>query len=182
MSDPFIAQVTMFGGNFAPRAWAFCAGQLLPLAQNTALFSLIGTIYGGDGRTTMALPDLRGRAPIQHGTGPGLPTYRIGERGGNETTVMSTIHMPNHTHTMTTTINVVDDNANSGEPAGRVFANAVGGGVKPYSTDAADENMAAGALTTTLTNTGSGTAYTNMQPFQTANYIIALQGVFPSRN
>lgn len=182
MSDPFIAQVTMFGGNFAPRAWAFCAGQLLPISQNTALFSLIGTIYGGDGRTTMALPDLRGRAPIQHGRGPGLPDYRIGQRGGTENTTMSTLTMPNHTHAMTTSINVVDDNANSSEPAGRVFANAVGGGVKPYASEDADENMAAGALTTTLANTGSGAAYTNMQPFQTANYIIALQGVFPSRN
>ncbi|MEP3892153.1 MAG: tail fiber protein [Hellea sp.] len=182
MSDPFIAQVTMFGGNFAPRAWAFCAGQLLPISQNTALFSLIGTTYGGDGRTTMALPDLRGRAPIQQGRGPGLSTYRLGQRGGAENTVMTSATMPNHSHAMTTSINVVDDNANSGEPAGRVFANAVGGGAKPYATEATDENMAPGALTTTLNTAGSGASYTNMQPFQTANYIIALQGVFPSRN
>lgn len=101
ISDPTIAEISMFGGNFAPRSWAFCDGQLLPISQNSALFSLLGTTYGGDGRTTMALPDLRGRTPIHAGSGPGLSQRRLGAKGGSETNVMSVVQMPSHTHVIT---------------------------------------------------------------------------------
>ena len=100
MSEPFIAEIRIFAGNFAPRNWAFCDGQLLPIAQNTALFSLIGTTYGGDGRTTTALPNLKGRVPMHPGRGPGLTERRLGQRGGTETITLAQSQMPNHTHTL----------------------------------------------------------------------------------
>ena len=98
MSEPFIAEIRIFGGNFAPRSWAFCDGQLLPIAQNTALFSLIGTTYGGDGRTTTGLPNLQGRAPMHPGRGPGLTSRRLGQNGGQETATLGEAQMPNHSH------------------------------------------------------------------------------------
>ena len=102
--DPFLAEIVMFGGNFNPRGWAFCDGQLLPIAQNQALFSLLGTIYGGDGRTTFALPGLRGRTPIHAGRGPGLTDRRLGSRGGSETVTLNTTQIPSHNHSGTITV------------------------------------------------------------------------------
>ena len=100
MSEPFVAEIRIFAGTFAPRGWAFCNGQLLPIAQNTALFSLIGTVYGGDGRSTTALPNLQGRAPMHPGTGPGLTTRRLGQSAGAETVALTAAHTPSHTHSM----------------------------------------------------------------------------------
>ena len=120
MSEPFVAEIRIFAGNFAPRSWAFCNGQLLPVSQNTALFSLIGTTYGGDGRTTTALPNLKGRAPMHPGRGPGLTSRRLGQRGGAEMITLSEAQMPSHTHSA----NASNDAATFNDPNGRT----VGGG------------------------------------------------------
>lgn len=159
MSDPFIGEIRMFAGNFAPRGWASCNGQILPVSQNTALFSLLGTIYGGDGRTTFALPDLRGRAPLHPGRGPGLSDRRLGQRGGSEIKGPITI------------VTEKADHAHAVEPADE----AVIGGPVP-STEA--------ALTKGVVLTGdlaSATGVTNLQPYLTLHFIIALVGIFPSR-
>ncbi len=171
-SEPFIAQITMFGGNFAPRSWAFCNGQLLAINQYQALFSLLGTTYGGDGRTTFALPDLRGRVAIHPGSGPGLSTRRLGERSGTEREILSTSQMPAHTHGLQAS----DTRGNSSDPTGRV--NAVKSRTNIYSDAAPNVSMSSQAVT----SSGGGQAHNNMQPFLGINHIIALQGIFPSRN
>jgi microcystin-dependent protein len=118
MSEPFVAEIRIFAGNFAPRGWAFCSGQLLPISQNTALFSLIGTIYGGDGRSTMALPNMAGRAPMHPGRGPGLTQRQIGQRGGAESIALTAAQMPNHNHQLQGN----DRRASTGSAAGNSFA------------------------------------------------------------
>ena len=189
MAEPLLASIKMFAGNFAPRGWAFCEGQLLPISQNQALFSLLGTIYGGDGRTTFALPDLRGRAPISSGNGPGLTSRPLGQRSGIESNMLNTNQLPPHTHTVigaTTKVSNADGTINN--PEGKVLA--VGKTVVDRSTsynasiygDTANANMAANDVIVTVGNTGGGQPINNMQPFLAVNYIIALQGVFPSRN
>ncbi|HKJ53195.1 MAG TPA: tail fiber protein [Gammaproteobacteria bacterium] len=172
MSEPFIAEVRIFAGNFAPRGWAFCEGQLLPIAQNTALFSLIGTTYGGDGRTTTALPDLQGRAPMHPGRGPGLNNRRLGERGGVNQVTLSTNEIPNHSHA----IRATDTSANTGDPSGNAFANTEP--VKHYGPLTDPEYMAGPVI-------GPGGArqpHNNMQPYLTLSFIIALVGLYPSRS
>ncbi len=169
MADPFIAQIVMFGGNFAPRGSALCAGQILPINQNQALFSLLGTTYGGDGRTTFALPDLRGRVPMHPGNGAGLSARQLGERGGTETNTLNVTQMPSHTHTLGVTSSPADDT----RPNGNRLAGTRG---DAYSQNAADGNLAA------LGNTGGNQSVNNVQPFTCVNFIIALQGTFPSRN
>src|SRR3954454_5741331 len=136
MSDPFIGELRLFGFNFAPRNWATCDGQLMSISQNTALFSLLGTQYGGNGQTTFALPDLRGRVPKHAGQGPGLSTYTIGQVGGTETQTLSASQMPAHTHAVAAST----DDATTSQPGGKVPA-AVGGGA--YGGPAADTTMAA---------------------------------------
>lgn len=173
MSEPFVAEIRIFAGNFAPRGWAFCNGQLLPIAQNTALFSLIGTTYGGDGRTTTALPNLEGRAPMHPGRGPGLTSKRLGERGGVEMVTLSEAQMPNHTHT----IFGQDGVANTNDPAGTVWSRPFGGPVA-YATPGTTVAMAEQATN----NTGGSQAHNNMQPYLTMNFIIALVGLYPSRS
>jgi microcystin-dependent protein len=169
MSEPFIAQIVMFGGNFAPRSWAFCDGQLLPIAQNTALFSLLGTTYGGDGRTTFGLPDLRGRFPMHPGNGPGLSSRRLGQSGGSENNTLTTSQLPSHTHTL----KAAGNGANTNNPDSNVL-----GLAEAYSDQATSLNMGV----TAIGNTGGGQQVNNMPPFQCVNFIIALQGIFPSRN
>ncbi|WP_422372777.1 phage tail protein [Hoeflea sp.] len=173
MSEPFIAEIRIFAGNFAPRSWAFCNGQLLPVAQNTALFSLIGTTYGGDGRTTTALPNLEGRAPMHPGRGPGLTSRRLGERGGVEDVTLSEAQMPNHTHTMRAS----GENGEQGTfTAGVALARSRGGALYQSNTGTNLESMAP------LPSTGGSQAHNNMQPYLTMNFIIALQGLYPSRS
>lgn len=194
--DPFLGQIIMFGGNFAPRGWAFCEGQLLAISQNQALFSILGTTYGGDGRTTFGLPDLRGRAPISAGTGPGLSSYRLGQRGGAENVTLTELQMPSHTHAATvetrTQIAASSQDGTSASPidGGSLAAVAATRGTETnaqiYNDNAPDTVLSAATATatTTVTNAhaGSSQAHNNMQPYLAVYYIIALQGVFPSRN
>lgn len=171
MSEPFIAEIRIFAGNFAPRGWAFCNGQLLPIAQNTALFSLIGTTYGGDGRTTTALPDLQGRAAMHPGRGPGLTDRRLGQKGGVEMVTLSEAQMPSHTHAMMA-------NPNPGEApgpgSGNALARSVGGAVYGPA-----NNLVSLAP---LPSAGGGQAHDNVQPYLAINFIIALVGLYPSRS
>ncbi|AWV99374.1 phage tail protein [Arcticibacterium luteifluviistationis] len=174
MSEPFLAEIRIFAGNFAPRGWSFCGGQLLPISQNTALFSLIGTTYGGDGRTTTALPNLQGRAAMHPGRGPGLTTRRLGERGGSETVTLSEAQMPSHTHAMRAS----SEQASVSSPVGGVLATTVPSKM-PYATASASNlvPMNLGGLETK----GGGQAHNNMQPYLALNFIMALTGLFPSR-
>lgn len=173
MSEPFIAEIRIFAGNFAPRGWAFCDGQLLQIAQNTALFSLVGTTYGGDGRNTFGLPNLQGRAPMHPGRGPGLTPRQLGERSGSESVTLTGAQMPAHTHTMRAT----NSPAASRDPAGNALARSRGGSA--YRSDAANlESMDASALP----SVGGGQTHNNMQPFLAMYFIIALQGLYPTRS
>ena len=173
--EPMLAEIKLFAGNFAPRGWAFCDGQLLPIAQNQALFSILGTIYGGDGRTTFALPDLRGRAPIGPRTGPGLTTYREGQRGGVEQVYLSILEMPNHSHTP-----IVNAAAPVGRGQGKT--NPTGNYWADDSSYSATKNTQMAADAVAVGNTGGSQSHENRQPYIALNYIIAIQGTFPSRN
>lgn len=173
MSEPFVAEIRIFAGNFAPRGWAFCNGQLLPISQNTALFSLLGTMYGGNGQSTFGLPNLQGRAPMHQGSGPGLTSRSVGETGGQESVTLSETQIATHTHTATG-----DNSPSSGtnHPSGAYPARLAGRGSNLYG--------AAAALgdSSPLGSAGGSQPHTNMQPFLTVNYIIALQGVYPPRS
>ncbi|AUP79274.1 phage tail protein [Flavivirga eckloniae] len=177
-----IGEIRMFAGNFAPRAWAFCEGQLMSIAQNTALFSILGTTYGGDGRTSFALPDLRGRAPVNPGRGPGLSNYNLGQRGGTEAVTLTQNQIPSHTHaaagTVTANFSPLSP-ANTGNPTGANFANAA---TATYNSDPTDTEMAANNVHVTVGDTGGNMSHTNIQPYLSLYYIICLQGVFPSRS
>lgn len=181
--DPFIAQIVMFAGNFAPRGWAYCDGQLLAISQNTALFSLIGTMYGGDGRTTFGLPDMRGRTPIHPGSGPGLSTYNQGPGGGQQQVYLNITNLPSHTHIATGTAKgSFTPPSGGGTAANPNGANFSGDGTKNYSTAAANVAMAPNNVDVTVGNTGGNMPFSIVQPWCAVQFIIALQGVFPSRN
>jgi len=174
MSDPFIGEVRMFGGNFAPRNWALCDGQLLAISQNTALFSLLGTTYGGDGTTTFALPDLRGRVPIHAGSGPGLTPRNLGVKVGTEYEYLNITQVA-HTHNILSYSNTGGSNS----PSGNYFAKSSVAGRAVNSYHTTDNN----GIPKLLTNfSGGSQPHNNMQPFQCVNFIIALQGIYPSRN
>ncbi len=173
MSEPFTAEIRIFAGNFAPRGWAFCDGQLLPIAQNTALFSLIGTTYGGDGRTTTALPNLQGRAPMHPGRGPGLTARRLGQKVGVETVTLSEAQIPSHNHTA----RADSSSAVAGAPTNTSAFARTGGDLDAYLTATPNVDLAS----STLSTTGGGQAHTNLQPFLAINFIIALVGLYPSR-
>ena len=186
-SEPMLGTMCLFAGNFAPRGFAFTDGQLLSIAQNSALFSILGTTYGGDGSTTFALPDTRGRVIVGPRQGAGLSTYALGQRGGQERVALTLNEMPSHSHAATTTVSVTANgqsaNGNQDGPAGNVWANKPRGA--QYSTQAPNVTMAAGALTATATTAvaaaGGSQAHENRPPYIAINYIIALQGIFPSR-
>ena len=182
MATPFLAEIVMFGSNFAPRSWAFCDGQLLPISSNTALFSLLGTIYGGDGRTTFQLPDLRGRVPMGPRTGAGLTPRTLGQRGGVEDVTLNTNQIPSHNHSASSQANAVAGVGNSNDAANNFWSKDAGVSSATYNTGPSDATMNTGAVSTTIGNTGGNQSHTNVQPFLCVNFIIALQGVFPSRN
>lgn len=180
MSEPFLGQITMFAGTFNPRGWAFCQGQLLPIAQNSALFSLLGTTYGGDGRTTFALPDLRGRFPrgSQGGqAGPGLPGVPLGQKAGSETHVLTSNQLPNHTHTGR--IVASGDAANTSNPANNELALAEAYSDQPLA--GTSPRTKAGTVEIDASG-GGGQAVNHLPPYVGINFIIALVGIFPSRN
>lgn len=175
--DSFIGEVQMFAGNFAPRNWAFCNGQLLSISQNTALFSILGTTYGGDGRTTFGLPDLRGRVVIHDGsgTGPGLSSYNLGQRGGTETVNLTVNQMPSHAHA--NQVNAVAPISNGQEaqtPVNNYWAQ--------NGSYASTSNVQIANAAVQVGNAGGSQGHTNIAPYNTVNYIICLQGVYPSRN
>lgn len=176
--EPLLGQIIMFGGNFAPRGWAFCDGQLLPISSNSALFSILGTMYGGDGRTTFALPDLRGRFPLHPGNGPGLPSYRQGQKGGQPEVTLSVANMPSHNHTPT--LHGSRAQATSQNPNGNVL----GGSASPmYEASPGAANMSTmSGDSITSQNVGGGMSFSVENPFCAVQFIIALQGVFPSRS
>jgi len=186
-SDPCLAQIILFAGNFAPAGWALCNGQILSINTNQALFSLLGTTYGGDGRTTFALPDLRGRAPVHAGSGagPGLSNYTLGQKTGVEGVVLNSTQIPSHTHSVTTTVGGVQASptSESSSPGGRVWAPSAPGD-NDYGPSGALVPMDPNALQaqTTVANNGSSQSHTNIMPCTAINYIIALVGIFPSRN
>ncbi len=180
-----IGEIRMFAGNFAPRTWAFCEGQLLAISQNTALFSILGTTYGGDGRTTFGLPDLRGRAPIGPGSGPGLPTYRLGQKSGSPTNFLTVNQLPSHTHAVAA--NVSSGNATQNAATQGASIATPGSGEGRSFTQTAGFNRSTPDVTLNgnsviIGNTGGSQAVNNMQPFVGIYYIICLQGVFPSRS
>ena len=180
MADPFIAQIFMFAGNFAPRSWAFCDGQILAINTNQALFSLLGTTYGGDGRTTFALPELRGRVPVGcAGQGPGLTNIAQGQKSGSETVNIATNNLPAHSHPATGLLKAVDANGNQRTPGNNFIA---ADPDQRFATATLPTTMAADAATITLQNQGGNQAFDIRQPSLAINYIIAIQGLFPSRN
>lgn len=191
MSTPFIGMITIVPYNFAPKGWAFCDGQLIAISQNTALFSLLGTTYGGNGQSTFALPDLRGRVPIHVGQGPGLSSFLLGQSGGIESVTLTTNQMPIHTHAITLGTLAAAANAKTGpgnaqSPVGNVPAGEAAGVTATYSSAAPDALMRAGAVSLTGTpaaaTAGGGLPFENHQPYLTFSFIIALVGIFPSRN
>ncbi len=176
MSEPFIAEIRIFAGNFAPRGWAFCNGQLLPVAQNTALFSLIGTTYGGDGRTTTGLPNLEGRAAMHPGRGPGLTARRLGQRGGVESVDLTDAQLPSHNHKQKAVQPSQFTAGNSLTPANNYLAGPQTGNF--YS----GASNLSGMSSRTIKSTGGGQPHNNLQPYLTINFIIALTGLYPSRS
>lgn len=176
MADPFVAEIRIFPFNFAPKGWAFCNGQLLPLSQNTALFSLLGTTYGGDGKSTFALPDLQGNAPMHPGQGPGLSLHDLGETGGSETVTLLSSEMPSHAHFVGRAIAA---NGDATTPANNIWAQAPFGRgfLQIY-----HEAPPTGKMNTNpMDLTGGSLPHNNMQPYLTLSFCIALQGVFPPR-
>ena len=176
MADPFVAEIRIFPFNFAPKGWAFCDGQILPISQNTALFSLLGTVYGGDGKSTFALPDLQGSVPMHPGQGPGLSLFDLGQIGGSETITLLQSEMPAHAHGVGRALN---DAGNSITPVNSVWAQSAAGrgGAALYK-----EGSPTGPVNNQSLNiAGGGLPHNNMQPYLTLNFCIALQGVFPAR-
>jgi microcystin-dependent protein len=168
--EPFIGQIQMFGFNFAPRGWALCNGQLLSIAQNTALFSLLGTTYGGNGQTTFALPNLQGRVPMHQGNGGGLTPRVMGEQSGTETVTLISTQMPQHNHTVNAATNATSKNPSANLPG----LTAAGSSYSP---------TASVQMSPTMINPSGGSQpHENMQPFLVVNFCIALEGIFPSRN
>jgi microcystin-dependent protein len=171
--EPYIGEISMFAGNFEPRGWAFCDGRLLSIAQNTALFAILGTTYGGNGQTTFALPDLRGCVPMHPGQGPGLSPRTLGERGGSETVTLTSSQMPAHIHG----VNAVSGGGNNTAPTSNVWA-ASSSRDNQYSNASPNTTMNPAAIGVA----GGSQPHDNVQPFQCINFIIALEGIFPPRN
>ena len=178
--EPFMGEITMFAGNFPPRSWAYCNGALLAISQNDALFSLLGTIYGGDGRTTFGLPDLRARIPNHAGTGPGLSNRRLGSKGGSQVETIISQTMPAHTHTVVAKAKATTEPLSSGSPKDAMLPAIAP--LNAYNSDTPDKKMQTGSVVYTATNTGGSQAHSNLPPYLGINFIIALYGTYPSRN
>lgn len=176
MSDPFVAEIRIFAGNFAPRGWAFCDGQLMPISQNTALFSLLGTTYGGDGRSTFALPNLQGSVPVGGGQGNGLSYYELGEVGGSATVTLLPSEMPAHTHVANGSTNV----GSQAKPNGGIWA--APGAARGLAVYSATPGSSPTMNPAAFAPSGSGLPHNNMPPFLALNFIIALQGIYPPRS
>lgn len=175
MDEAYLGQIMLVAFNYAPRNWALCNGAILPIAQNQALFALLGTNYGGDGVTTFALPDLRGRLPVHRGQGPGLGNYVIGQVGGVETVTLTALNLPKHNHMVT----AVNANANQGTPGGGIWAIEATAQYPVYSsTTPPDSVMNPGALGTA----GGNQPHSNLQPYLAMNYCICTAGLFPPRD
>jgi microcystin-dependent protein len=174
MADPFVAEIRIFPFNFAPKGWAWCNGQLLPLSQNTALFSLLGTTYGGNGKSNFALPDLQGRAPMHPGQGPGLSIHDLGETGGSDTVTLLESEIPSHAHTLSGGTAPAD----TPDPTGASFGRALG--ATPYLSPSGNPPLLAMSAQA-LTSAGGDAPHNNLMPYLTFYFNIALQGVFPPR-
>jgi microcystin-dependent protein len=172
MTDPFVAEIRIFGFTFPPKGWASCDGQLLPISQNTALFALLGTFYGGDGKSTFALPNLNGRVPLHQGQGQGLSQRFIGEMGGSETVTLLQSEMPLHTHAVNASLAEAIDRS----PAAQRFAGEIGG-INSYAAPGGTAQLAPEAVAPA----GGSLPHNNLQPYLTVNFCIALQGIFPPR-
>lgn len=193
-----IGQIQSFGFNFAPRSWATCSGQLMPISNNTALFSLIGTVYGGDGRTTFALPDLRGRSALGFGDGPGVSPVPIGQRSGRESVTLNILNLPSHNHSASftpagatpSTLNAIQTDATTQDPAGNMLADPPGavktyapkGNHEPVAMDPASITGGSAGGSVTVNNTGGNQSFEIRNPYLGINYSIALFGIFPSRS
>ncbi len=170
--DPFLGEIRMFAGNYAPRGWAFCDGSLLAIRSNAALYALLGTNYGGNGTSTFALPDLRGRTPVQQGQGPGLSNYPLGSTGGVTSVTLTQVEMASHMHS----VKAASDLGESTTPTGKVLARSSEGAA--YGTAQPTSSMAPGAIDPA----GGAQAHNNLPPYQVINFIIATQGIFPQRS
>lgn len=173
MSNPFVAEIRILPFNFAPKGWAFCNGQILPLSQNTALFSLLGTTYGGDGKSNFALPNMQGNAPMQAGQGPGLSLRDLGETGGEQTVTLLSSQIPAHSH-----VAAADGEANNSSPQNNTWGSALKGHGNLYAPASSLAQMSPGALAPS----GGNLPHNNLPPYLTLNFCIALQGVYPPRS
>ncbi|MEO2268181.1 tail fiber protein [Pseudoalteromonas sp. YIC-656] len=177
MSEPYVGEIRMFAGNFAPRGWAFCDGQLLAVTQNDALFSLLGTLYGGDGRTNFGLPDMRGRLPIHKGQGGGLSNHNIGQKFGSENETLTINQLPSHTHSLMASI----DEANASDPSNHVLATQTDGD-KPYADATSDPSKFQQLAQQSIANNGGSQPHSNLMPSLCVNFIISLFGIYPPRH
>ena len=175
---PFIGQIIMFAGNFAPRGWAFCNGQHLPISSNAALFSILGMTYGGNGRTTFALPDLRGRAAVHPGTAIGVKSIKLGEKDGQSDVALTLQEMPSHGHTASGTARCQSAGASTNQPQANIWGR-VESSIPAYSNQPPDTTMVADSVNVTVNAVGGSWPHNNMQPYLGINFIIALQGIFP---
>jgi len=174
--EGYLAQILFFAGNFPPKYWAFCEGQILSISTNQALFSLLGTTFGGNGNTTFALPDFRGRVPVGMGTGPGLPNIVLGQPFGSPTATLTTAQMPPHIHSASAAVAVASTNGSSASPVGNIFATTAANGFGA----SANGSAAAGSLT--LGIAGGSQPFSIQQPTLAVNFVICLSGFYPSRN
>ena len=175
MADPFVAEIRIFPFNFAPKGWAFCDGQLLPISQNTALFSLLGTTYGGDGRSNFALPNLQGCAPMHPGQGPGLSLYDLGESAGSETITLLTTEIPQHSHALTASNEIGEDR----KPGNEAMARSTGGPL--YGPVPVAPATLVAMADQAVPPAGGDAPHNNLMPYLTLNFCIAMQGVYPPR-
>lgn len=180
MADQFVAEIRIFPFNFAPTGWAFCNGQLMPISQNTALFSLLGTTYGGDGKSTFALPNMQGNSPMHPGQGPGLSLHDLGEIGGTETVTLLQTEIPAHTHGLSATTTASSFDGDSNNPTGAVWA-IPGADTGLIAYDKNPGNNKAAMSPQALSITGGSQPHNNRQPYLVLNFCIALQGIFPPR-